>query len=120
MADDISANSSPCSARTSSGSSVSESAVKPHRSANSTVTGRRSELVSLLGTAAAGANGLPHFGQNAKSAGASKPQPEQINAMCAASHAGARAPSRCCSRCRSAISRPATSVTISKPKAGFW
>src|SRR6266496_5201697 len=87
---------------TSSGSRVSASLVKPDRSANSTVTGRRSPSAPSLGVArrlAASMAGAPehsllawvrlsagdgravseepHFGQKAKSAGQAKPQDGQ-------------------------------------------
>src|SRR5437773_3895866 len=74
---DIASNSSTCNARRSSGSSVSLNAVKPDKSANSTVTGRRSD-------AAAGGAGTarrcPHFGQKANSDGTSYPQAVQAMA----------------------------------------
>src|SRR2546425_7328246 len=77
---DMAWNRSFWNARTSSGSERSLSAVKPERSANSTVTGRRSASAPWLGDVAAGprvadtgstgraaVNADPHFGQNAKS-----------------------------------------------------
>src|SRR5438105_669911 len=69
----ISSNSSDCKLRTSSGSSSSLSDVKPQRSANSTVTGRRSDS----GSAGADTSRVPHFGQKANSAEASNPQAVQ-------------------------------------------
>src|SRR5687768_11654042 len=82
-------------ARTTSGSSRSDSAVNPVRSAKSTVTWRRSAsrvaLAAVGGAGGAGggatgavfaspgaANRCPQRGQNAKSGGVPKPQPVQI------------------------------------------
>ena len=79
-------NSAFWNARTVSGSSRSASEVKPVRSANSTVTWRRSASFSGFGAGAgAGAGGgeggaaraLPQRGQNAKAGEGSKPQPLQ-------------------------------------------
>ena len=66
---------SVCSERTSSGSSRSQSAVKPDRSANRTVTGRRSACASVASGGAPSRR--PQFGQKANAEEASNPQAAQ-------------------------------------------
>jgi hypothetical protein len=72
-------NRAPWKARTSSESSRSESEVKPQRSANSTVTGRRSvSSARPFGATADGRWDAPQRGQKAKSAEIWQPQLTQV------------------------------------------
>src|SRR5271165_1463836 len=85
-------------ALTSSGSRFSESVVKPTRSANSTLTSRRSGATAGTGSGGlASASAFPHDGQNLSPSPTSAPQDAQVRPSCAPHW-----PQKACSGCTAA------------------